>query len=244
MLNQLKILKTKCWRWLIPPICVFCNDIAEGNYDVCGACLEELPWLKQVCQCCGLALPENIAADQLCGQCLHQVRPFNKTFGLFSYQSPVDRLITGLKFHQKLVYAELLGQLLGDYLLKQYDGKALPECIIPVPLHQKRLRERGFNQALEIARPIARKLKLPIDLQSCERIRSTVSQTTLPAQKRYANVRNAFLVKSTFNAKHVAILDDVITTGHTITELANLLRKSGVEKIDVWCCARTNMAGN
>ena len=244
MLSHLIQLKNQIWHWCIPPVCVFCNTKAAGKHDICSACLEELPWLKQVCFCCGSALPESVNTHQLCGHCLRQLPPFEKTFGLFSYQFPIDRLITGLKFQQKLVYAELLGQLLSDYLLKQYEGRLLPECIIPMPLHRNRLQERGFNQALEIARPIAKKLKLPIDLQSCERIRPTVSQTTLPAQKRYANVRNAFSVKPTLNAKHVAILDDVITTGHTIKELANSLREFGVEKIDVWCCARTNMAGN
>lgn len=244
MLAKLIQLKKQIWHWCIPSVCVFCRAEAEDNYDLCNACVEDLPWLKQVCSCCAISLPESASTYHLCGQCLRQSPPFEQTFGLFFYQFPIAQLITALKFQKKLVYAELLGQLLGDYLLKQYEGKLLPECIIPMPLHRNRLRERGFNQALEIARPIAKKMKLPIDLQSCERVRPTVSQTTLPARKRYANMRNAFLVKPTLNAKHVAILDDVITTGYTIKELANSLRVFGVEKIDVWCCARTNMTGN
>lgn len=153
-------------------------------------------------------------------------------------------MITGLKFQQKLIYAKLLSELFIQQIQKNYDAESLPELIIPMPLHRNRLQERGFNQAVEIARLIVKKLRIKIDLKSCRRVRATVAQTTLPAAQRKDNIKNAFYIASNLSAKHIAILDDVVTTGYTVTELAQELRKSGVERIDVWCCARTNMLGD
>jgi len=119
----------------------------------------------------------------------------------------------------------------------------MPEIIIPVPLHRTRLRERGFNQALEIARPIARSLSIPVDYKSCERVRKTSAQSLLPAAERRKNIKGAFRVTRPIAARHVAILDDVMTTGHTVQELAATLRKAGVERIDVWVVARTSLQG-
>jgi len=157
---------------------------------------------------------------------------------------PIERLITRLKFHQQLKYAHLLGELLAQRLSKYYQGKRLPDVLIPMPLHRQRLRERGFNQAVEIARPISRKLDIKIDLESCQRLRATVAQSTLPAAQRKNNIKNAFHINSTLRNHHVAILDDVVTTGHTIIELSRVMKEAGVKDIDIWCCTRTNLLGD
>lgn len=121
----------------------------------------------------------------------------------------------------------------------------MPQIIIPIPLHPRRLRQRGFNQALEIAKPIAKKFHVPLDTAHCQRVRYTEAQTQIPAEHRGSNVKNAFVVDKKFfcgensNISHVAIMDDVVTTGHTVNELSRALRKAGVKTIDVWCCART-----
>lgn len=232
---------TKLLNLLLPPTCLLCGDPAKQDIDLCKPCQQELPWLTETCSICALPLTTKTI---VCGNCLQHPPPFTKTLALWHYQNPIDHFIMGLKFNRRLVYARLLGELLTNKLQKHYQQQPLPECIIPVSLHATRLRERGFNQALEIARPIAKKLDLPIDFKTCRRIRATVAQTALPANKRRHNVRNAFALTNTLRAKHVALLDDVVTTGHTITELSALLRKTGVEQIDVWCCARTSIVNH
>jgi ComF family protein len=144
-------------------------------------------------------------------------------------------LITSLKFGANYKNARLLGNLLADYLRKNAER---PELILPVPLHQSRYRERGFNQSIEIARIVAQNLKLPLDLDSCIRHRDTPHQTTLTAKKRRHNMKQAFSVIKPVSAQHVAIIDDVMTTGSTVHELAAALKKSGVRQVDVWVCAR------
>ncbi|MEO6696465.1 MAG: phosphoribosyltransferase family protein, partial [Gammaproteobacteria bacterium] len=108
-------------------------------------------------------------------------------------------------------------------------------------LHRARLRQRGFNQSLEIARPLARRLNIPVDYQSCERVRNTSAQSLLPAGERHKNIKGAFRVTHPIAARHVAIVDDVMTTGHTVQELAATLRKSGVRRVDVWVLARASL---
>lgn len=175
-----------------------------------------------------------------CGWCLRYQPPYDATFALWEYQKPVMQLITGLKFHSQLKYARLLGELMADYLSVQVaQGYQKPECIIPIPLHKTRLRERGFNQVLEIARGIAKRLDIPIDISSCIRVKATQAQSSIQAKKRRSNVKNAFRVVTGFSKRHVAIIDDVMTTGHTVSALSKQLRQHQVERIDIWCCART-----
>jgi len=228
-------------NWLFPNACILCGAAGEPPLDLCSACFAELPWLNTFCLYCALPLPIT-TTPQICGACLQTPPPFAKTRALFSYQNPIDKLITGLKFHHKLVYAKLLAELFAKQLTCILaEDTSLPDCIIPVPLHPSRLRERGFNQAVEIIRPVARKFKIPLDLVSCHRIRATKAQTELAANQRHANIKNAFAVsKKLTRLKHVVVFDDVVTTGNTARELSKTLRQNGVERIDVWCCARTN----
>jgi ComF family protein len=220
-------------QFFFPYTCVLCHGKSERALDLCLDCEQDLPLVKNVCRYCGIHLDGDI---KVCGRCLKNPPPFDYTFALCYYQHPITQLVTNLKFHHQLINAKILGELMAERLVKSRD---LPECIIPVPLHSKRLKERGFNQSLEIARPIARSLKIPIDIKSCKRIRHTEAQTIIPAKLRKKNIKNAFKVDESFNAKHVAIVDDVVTTGNTISELSRMLRKVGVERIEVWCCART-----
>lgn len=148
-------------------------------------------------------------------------------------------MITQLKFHGKLVYAKLFGQLLAQKIVQHYSTTPLPKLIIPVPLHRKRLQERGFNQALEISRPISNILKIKIDISSCIRKKYTSAQSSLDATERKKNIKNCFELTKPLTVNHVAILDDVITTGETTRELSEILSNRGVEKIDLWCCAHT-----
>ena len=228
-----------CQQALLPPSCILCGSKAEER-DLCQACEQDIPRIAQACTRCALPLPTHTPVNQLCGKCLQEPPVFNKVYALFPYQKPIDNLITRLKFQGNLVYAKVLGELMANYLQVEYKEKRLPEYLIPVPLHRKRLRERGFNQAVELARPIVKRLDIPLMLKSCQRVKATVAQINLPAADRRTNLRNAFNVTSTITAKHVAIIDDVVTTGSTIVELSRSLQAVGVERIDIWCCARTN----
>jgi ComF family protein len=227
------------FNWLLPPTCLLCGDPGQPAIDLCVPCQQELPWIQRACIQCALPLPLESPADQRCGHCLHYAAPFAHTIALWHYETPVDHFISALKFSHQLVYACLMGELLAQRLQHYYSDRALPDFIIPVPLHRQRLRDRGFNQALEIARPIVKKLAAPIKFNCCERVRATEPQTLLPVAERRRNLKNAFAVTQNVAGKHIAVLDDVITTGQTIRELCKTLRKAGAKQIDIWCCART-----
>lgn len=225
-------------HWFFPYTCILCSEKTRREIDLCSDCEKNLPWLHQkICIHC--AAPLLLETNSICGACLKNPLPFYKTCILFSYTHAIKKLIIGLKFQQRLLYANILGSLLMEKVEQLYQKEDLPPLIIPVPLYKKRLRERGFNQAIEIARPINKKLNIPIDYKSCSRIRNTVAQSTLPANQRATNVKNAFAIQRSLSSQHIALLDDVMTTGHTLIELSRALYDAGVKRIDVWCCART-----
>jgi ComF family protein len=229
------------YRWIerirsfaYPPVCLLCESAGHDNLDICRACADTLPGIDRGCARC--ALPVTLPNVTLCGACQRRPPHFQSACALYRYEAPVDHLIRQLKFHGRLPYARLLGCLLGDHLAQRL--RDLPDCIVPVPLHPRRLRERGFNQSLELARHAGRRLRIPVDYACVSRTRHTHPQTELPAKLRRKNMRGAFQVTETFGAEHVAILDDVVTTGATVNELARALHRAGVQRVDVWCVAR------
>lgn len=220
---------------LYPPTCALCCAPGKGNLDICEVCLDKLPRITHACRRC--ALPFAAATTvELCGSCQQRPPYFDATVAAFHYAPPIDRLIVRLKFNGELTYARLLGELTADTLIRT--DADLPEVIIPVPLHAQRMRERGFNQSLELARYIARQLGVPVDQRSVRRVKATQPQMELPAKARKTNVRNAFELISDLSAHHVAIVDDVVTTGSTVNELARVLWRAGAKRIQVWSCAR------
>ncbi|MCL5260101.1 MAG: ComF family protein [Gammaproteobacteria bacterium] len=226
---------------LFPRICVLCKAPSKRDFDLCLGCEHELPHIKFSCEQCGLPLAVNQAQ---CGSCLTDPPAFNATKSLFFYEAPIDSLVLALKFNNNLLYANLFGELLALHLQGYYHNRKLPEVIIPVPLHRDRLRERGYNQALEIARPVAKKLNIQINKFSCVRFKNTLQQSALAFSERKQNIKDAFAVVKPLHAKYVAIIDDVVTTGYTVNEFSKSLRQAGAEKIDVWCVARTPQKNN
>jgi ComF family protein len=228
----------KIFSFLLPYTCILCHGKSDRQLDLCSHCERELPFIKHACPRCGIEMEIN---TQICGNCLKNPPPFDDTVTLFHYENPISKIIMDLKFQQKLVNAKILGELMAKHLnyLFANNNYPKPDCIIPVPLSAKRLRERGFNQALEIAKPIAKHLNIPIDINNCKRTRHTEAQAIIPANKRKSNIKNAFKIIKTINAKHVAIVDDVVTTGNTVIELSKTLQQAGIERISIWCCART-----
>lgn len=214
--------------------CALCGARCETRRPLCAACFAELPFLSaSACRICALPISSQ---GQVCGRCLMCLPPYKKCIATFNYLEPVAHLIQCLKFHDKLAYALLLGSMMADSLVGQID--VLPDIIVPVPLHRTRLRERGYNQALELARPIAKHFGVPIDNKHCYRCRSTSIQSLLPADERHKNVEGAFRFSNIAKFNRVAIVDDVMTTGHTINALTNTLLRSGVKEVFVWVCAR------
>ncbi|MCK4950419.1 MAG: ComF family protein [Gammaproteobacteria bacterium] len=221
---------------LYPPTCAMCGCASDTQLDLCTECHDALPHNSSACSQCALPL-DGTSDKTLCGQCLNSTHSFDNTFSLFQYSNPVDHFIQSLKFNGKLRFANLLGNLLAD-ALSDRPPESLPELIIPVPLHSSRQRERGFNQAVEIARPVSRALNIPLNYSGCIRSRPTIAQSTLNKSERRSNIRGAFAVKRKINIKNVAILDDVITTGQTVNELARTLKQHGVQNIEAWSIAR------
>ena len=223
---------------VMPPVCVLCGEEGarspSGVRDLCLACQESLPWVESRCARCALPLSAT-AIEALCGRCQTQPPAFESCLSPFHYHAPLDHLLLGLKFNGRLAQARLLGELMADWLDSVVESP--PDQLIPVPLHADRLRERGFNQAVELARPIARHFGLPLNLQGVRRILATPPQSDLSRKQRLKNIRGAFEVTKPVQG-HVVIIDDVMTTGSTADELARTLLRAGAERVEVWVCAR------
>jgi ComF family protein len=223
-------------RALYPPVCLVCGAPGHGDLDLCAPCRAELPWFRHGCAACARPLPDG--AGPLCGTCLRRPPAFDATRALFQYAPPLDRLIAGLKYRGRLTNGRLLGHLWADTLSAPVP---LPDLLLPVPLHAARLRERGFNQSLELARPLGRRLAVPVAPRLIRRITPTRPQQGLRGRERRHNVRHAFAPSSRLSADpppFVALVDDVMTTGSTAGEIARLLRQAGVERVEVWVLAR------
>lgn len=222
-------------HYLLPPSCILCGGTGFDSQDICQPCFNDLQRNNSCCYCCAQSFETITLSPLLCGQCLSKPPAFDQTFSPFNYQHSIRFLIAQLKFNRQYKNARLLGYLLASHLR---DTAEIPELIIPVPLHKQRFRERGFNQSTEIAKTLSKQLNTPIDSKTCIRKRNTPHQIDLPAKKRHKNISNAFEVTQTIKAKHVAIIDDVMTTGSTVNELARVLKKAGVSRVDIWVCAR------
>jgi len=205
------------------------------SIDLCCGCFLDLPVNRNCCYRCGEAFDTSTVTPKLCGHCLSKPAAFDETLAPFLYQSSIAYLITSLKFGKHYKNARLLGMLMAKHI---HTNTELPDCILPVPLHKSRYRQRGFNQSIEIAQTLSRQLQIPLDLNSCIRARNTTQQVHLAAKQRRKNMLKAFVIKKPLNYRHIAILDDVMTTGSTVSELAKTLKRAGVERVDVWVCAR------
>ncbi|MDO5506282.1 MAG: double zinc ribbon domain-containing protein [Pseudoxanthomonas suwonensis] len=226
-------------RWLdclLPPRCLLCHGAGADGRDLCAHCHADLPWLTTACPACALPLPAVDAAERLpCGRCQRRPPPLQQTRAAFLYRTPLDRLLPRLKFHDGLAAARLLAGLMAD-VARDWPQ---PQAIVPVPLHPGRLRQRGYDQALELARPLARRLRLPLRADLLRRVRPTSAQSRLDATARRRNLRRAFAGNPTGALPaHVALVDDVMTTGATLHAAAAALHRAGVARVDAWVCAR------
>ena len=221
-------------RLLLPPQCLLCGRRSDTARDLCSACTAELAQNRVCCPRCALPLE---AAAPLCGECLRSEPPFAAAYVPFVYGHPLDLLMTRLKFGRSLAAGRVLSEAWIDALRDA--PPVLPQLLIPVPLHPTRLRERGYNQTLELARPLARELGIELRVDGLMRTRATAAQSNLDAKARHHNLRGAFdIVENAALPAHVAVIDDVMTTGTTLRECARTLRRAGVARVDVWALAR------
>jgi ComF family protein len=219
---------------LLPPHCLLCGRDGGRERDLCDACAADLLRNTACCPRCALPLA---APAPLCGECLQHPPRFTVAVAPFVYASPLDQLVTRLKFGRNLAAGRVLSELWIEALHTAPPEQ--PAALIPVPLHPARLRERGYNQALELARPLAKARGIVLHEDLLVRTRATSAQSNLDAVERRRNLRGAFNVvaKSALPA-HVAVIDDVMTTGATLHECARTLMQAGVERVDVWALAR------
>lgn len=214
--------------------CLLCDaqsDALEANiHAVCKACLNELPrHPKTSCPQCGLS-----SGGQLCGSCISSPPDFDVTTSVFLYDFPIDSMMVRYKYGNMLSLCAFFGQILSEKVdLNNVD------LIIPMPMHPARIKERGFNQAHEIAKVLTKNCKEKLDFKSVERIKLTPPQASLPLKERVKNIKGAFKVSGDLSGKRIAIVDDVMTTGASLNELAKTLKKSGASHVECWVIART-----
>ena len=219
--------------------CLLCTSSDANNQAICVACLADLPWSPQTsCPQCGLA-----SNGIVCGSCLNSQPDFDATKAVFLYTYPVDAMMLRYKYGNMLI----LGDTFGEFLAEKSALGALNhndvDLIIPMPMHPQRLKQRGFNQALEIAKVLTKNCKEKLDYNSVERQTLTPPQASLPLKARVKNIKGAFKVNADkldkLQGKRIAIIDDVMTTGASLNELAKTLKKAGAAHVECWVVART-----
>jgi len=218
--------------------CVVCSGQGVGHgLDICPSCYRHLPWNRSACRRCGM--PTQSGIDR-CGDCRDGTSQIALVRAPWTYEPPIDHLIHQLKFHGSLASGRLLGSLLARTL--QRDGTSV-DALIPTPLHPRRLRERGYNQAAELGQPVARQLGIPLQPAWLRRCRHTAAQASLGRRQRACNLIGAFASDADLHGKRVALIDDVATTLATAEAMAACLHAAGCARVELWVVARASTPG-
>lgn len=211
---------------LFPRTCLLCQT---AEVPLCDACRADLPWLPDhACPVCAQPTP----GGNTCGHCLKETPAFDRTHALFAYGFPIDKLIQRLKYGENLALAPLLGGLLAEYVVNK------PDIWLPMPLHANRLKERGFNQAVEITRELSQQTGIAMQAAWAARERDTPPQAGLKRDARRKNMRGAFRCNPNVSGLHIGIVDDVMTTGSTLDALAETLKRAGAKEVSCFVVAR------
>jgi ComF family protein len=231
---------------LFPGRCILCRALSRRPLDLCYACESDLPSVHSPCQQCGLDVRGQAPGDEhYCATCLVDPPPFERSFSAFKYAPPVRQLIAEFKQNRQLVVGEVLSRVLAERYQQQLAAlackqhQAKPDMLVPMPLHPSRLRSRGFNQAELIAQAVSRQTGIICDTRCCRRIKQTNDQKELTAADRRTNIRGAFATNQPLHGEHIVIVDDVMTTAATVSELARCLLRTGAGRIEVLTLART-----
>ncbi|TYC58268.1 ComF family protein [Marinobacter sp. BW6] len=219
-------------------LCVACLSANAFN-GLCQPCRDELPVNLWHCRCCALPLAFP-SSELLCGDCLKHPPPFDSSLVPWRYQYPLDGMISRYKYNGQRKFGRPLMADFAGFLEKAlHDGRILkPEALVPAPMDSRRRRQRGFNQAQDIAETLGGHLNIPVSTGLVERVRRVRAQRELNREARLANLRGVFEVTSVV-PERLAIVDDVVTTGATVRVLASVLRQAGAREIQVWALART-----
>ncbi len=215
---------------LLPQDCMLCAA-PGGTRQVCDDCAAELPWLGETCPRCALPSP----GARVCGRCVADPPAFDATVACFAYEYPLDRLVQALKYGHRLA----LSRWFGEVLAERIGAGPSVDRVVAMPLHRKRLAERGFNQSLEVARHVAQAAGLALDGDTVRRVLATAPQVDLPLDARARNVSGAFACERPLTGARVAVVDDVMTSGATLDELARTLKEAGAKSVVNWVVART-----
>ncbi len=227
---------------IFPPRCVTCGVILEehGPLPFCPQCTAGIRYIRTpLCPRCGIPFTSQEEEDHLCGGCLVTQRPFAVARAVGLYEETLLTAIHLFKYRGRIGIGKVLGSIMADFAGEIWDMKVF-SVIMPVPLHRKRLRERGFNQAVVLARKIAKRFDIPLDFLTLRRQRFTAPQVGLGHEARSANVRGAFTVRKPerTTGQRVLLVDDVYTTGSTLVECAGTLLNAGAESVAILTLAR------
>lgn len=219
---------------IIPHRCALCGSESAGR-TLCPGCLTDIPSAPQpACPRC--ALPS--APGVPCGYCLVDPPPFTVTLAASTYAYPVDRMIRAVKYQRELRLLEPLGRLLADAVVTRHARRPNPELLLPVPPDGTRLARRGFDSATELAARLSAILAIPLRRHQCHRTRDAPAQASLPWRERRRNMGEVFACRR-LDVDHVAIVDDVMTTGSSARAFARAILAAGATRVDVWVVART-----
>ncbi len=252
------------WQIIHTGRCLFCHETTQSSLDLCRYCIEALTVNSPACRQCAQCIPalsssvnrdsaehlgqnplvsqsplvsQNPPSNQLCGACQNQPATVRFALAHSRYVWPADIMVQQLKYGKKLQYGRTMGFLMASQA--EWAISLGIEALIPVPLSRQRWRERGFNQAEEIARTLSKRLQLPLECQLLKRHRQTGSQAGLTKKQRKQNIKGCFSCPSAIAPKRYALIDDVLTTGATANEAASVLLAAGAVSVDIWVFART-----
>jgi len=220
-------------EWVAPPCCLLCRLEVEYRHGLCQGCWAKLPVNEIHCERCALPM----AHESLCGHCQRCPPVFDSVIAPLCYQDPIDQMLCALKYHQQLSFARTAAGLITDTVRES--GEPRPDLLVGVPMTHRAVRKRGLNQAVFLARLIGRQLGIPAKSTLIKKLRETDRQSTLNASKRQRNLKGAFHCKGSLEDKHIALVDDILTTGATANEISKVLKAAGANRVDIWVCART-----
>ncbi len=220
-------------QWLsTPTVCSLCHHTHHEPIAICAYCRRLLSRIENPCQTCRRPLPSK---DFLrCGDCIRTPPAFDRVISEYCFEEPLRTLLHDFKYQHALHLRTFLMELMLEALDEQ---TLLADCIMPIPLHRKRIQARGFNQAAELAKGLSRRINIPYDSTVCRKITNTSPQVGLSAAARRNNLRHTFAANAS-PYRYVLLVDDLITTGSTANAMALVLKNQGVHRVDIWCCAR------
>lgn len=217
--------------------CCLCDQPTGRHLDLCEPCQSTLPWLKNPCPRCAFPKPQ---AESICADCEKRTPLQQQTVSLFNYDFPLNRLLADFKYQHRFEYGQLFAELFALHISETFSAEALPQALIPIPLHPQKQQIRGYNQAMLLAKKIGKRLKIPVIANALIKIKQTESQANSTAAQREKNLQQAFEVKNTiFLPSHIALVDDIYTTGATVRAAIEALQLTTVSRVDVWTIGRT-----